>query len=84
MCIRDRCIIDVRVKHANEDNFPAFSGDYCLTSTNRGFGQQPAVGSNCNTDHGWLPLKLVKVEINGGPLRGNPWNYGTAAITLFE
>ena len=22
-------------------------------------------------------------EINGGPLRGNPRNYGTAAITLF-
>ena len=48
------------------EDFPAFSANYCFTSTNRGFGRQPAVGRNCKTDHGWLPLKLVKIEINGG------------------
>ena len=52
-------------------DFPAFSGDYCLTSTNRGFGRQPTMGSNCEPDHSWLKigidLKLLEGDLGEIP-----------------
>ena len=71
MCIRDRYHNDEENMPEFTEDFPAFSGDYCITSTNRVFGWRPAMANNCKFDHSWLEIG-VYLKLMGGDLEEIP------------